>query len=179
MPEAIVKAQKVLFDHPVVRIVVDQVEYQGRTQRYIYLDSNINAVATLGLTEEGKILLTRQYRHPIRQEIYDLPAGKLEPGEEPLDGARREFEEETGYHPREIIPLGVFNQFPGMLHATTHLFFASDLVKTGQHLDEGEYLEVAAVPVGELLARVLAGEFIDGSLQLAMLLALQKGLLAV
>lgn len=177
MSEAIVKAQKVIFDHPVVRIVVDQVEYRGRTQRYIYLDSNINAVATLGLTDKGEILLTRQYRHPIRQEIYDLPAGKLEPGEEPLDGAQREFEEETGYHPQEIIPLGVYNQFPGMLHATTHLYFARGLIKTSQHLDEGEYLEVEAVPVGELVTRVLDGEFIDGSLQLALLLALQKGLI--
>jgi ADP-ribose pyrophosphatase len=178
MSEAIVKAQKILFDHPVVRIVVDQVEYQGHTQRFIYLDSNIKAVATLGLTDDGNILLTRQYRHPIRQEIYDLPAGKLEPGEEPIDGARREFEEETGYHPRDIRPLGSFNQFPGMLHAYTHLFFARDLVKIGQHLDEGEYLEVTAVPIGELLERVLAGEFIDGSLQLALLLAIQKGLVS-
>jgi ADP-ribose pyrophosphatase len=177
-PGAKVKAQRVLFDHPVVRIVVDQVEYQGYTQQYIYLDSNINAVATLGITNEGAILLTRQYRHPVRQEIYDLPAGKLEPGEEPLHGAQREFEEETGFKPGEIIPLGVYNQFPGMLHATTHLFFARNLVKTVQKLDEGEILEVIEIPVSKLIDGVLAGEFIDGSLQLAVLLAFQKGLLS-
>lgn len=178
MEEAIVVGQKILFDHPVVRIVVDQVEYKGRSQRYIYLDSNINAVATLGLLENGDILLTKQYRHPIRQEILDLPAGKLEMGEEPIEGARREFEEETGFHPNQIIPLGTYNQFPGMLDAVTHLFFARDLVKIGQHLDEGEILEVVTVPVSELLDRVTAGEFIDGSIQLGLLMALQKGLLA-
>lgn len=177
MDEAKILASKVIFDHPIVRIVVDSIEFREHKQHYIYLDSQINAVATLGLTDDNQVLLTRQYRHPVRQVILDLPAGKLDPGEEPLAGARREFEEESGYSPGEIFELGKYNQFPGMLHAFTHLFFARSLVKTEQHLDEGEYLEVVSMPVKELLERVLAGEFIDGSIQLATLLAVQNGLI--
>ncbi len=179
MEEVKILSTKVLFEHPVVRIVVDSVEVDGHRQRLIYLDSNINAVATLGVTDDNQILLTRQYRHPVRKFIYDLPAGKLNPGETPMDGARREFEEETGYVPQEIFHLTTYNQFPGMLRANTHLFFARHLLKTQQHLDEGEYLEVAAWPVQKVLDGVLAGDFIDGSVQLAVLLALQQRLISV
>lgn len=177
MDEAKILSSKVIFEHPIVRFLVDSVEFQEHQQRYYYIDSKINAVATLGLTSDNQVLLTRQYRHPIRKVILDLPAGKLNPGEPPLLGARREFEEETGYSPGEIVELGMYNQFPGMLHAFTHLFFACNLVKTAQKLDEGEYLEVTSMPVRELLEKVLAGEFIDGSVQLATLLAIQKGLI--
>lgn len=172
-------ATKVLFEHPAARILVETIEHQGKQRAYFYLASPVEAVATLGVKADGCILLTRQYRHPIRSTIYDLPAGRLNPGESPLDGARREFEEETGYFPRRIEKLGYYNQFPGTLRAATTLFFASDLVPTQQNLDEGEELEVVALPAAQVLNMVLSGEIIDGSLQLALLLALQKGLITL
>lgn len=177
MEEVKILATRVLFEHPVVRIVVDSVEYNGHQQRLMYLDSAINAVATLGVTADNQILLTRQYRHPVGSFIYDLPAGKLNPGEMPLDGARREFEEETGFFPNEIFKLTTYNQFPGMLKAYTHLFFARSLTPTHQNLDNGEYLEVETWPVQKVLDGVINGDFIDGSVQLALLFALQQGLI--
>jgi ADP-ribose pyrophosphatase len=177
MDDVQVVARQVLFDHPAARIVIDTLEIHGKRRRHFYLASPVEAVATVGLTPAGEILLTRQYRHPIQRVIYDLPAGRLNPGEAPIDGARREFEEETGYYPRSMQPLGYFNQFPGTLRAGTHLFFASDLLPTAQRLDEGEELEVEAVSVADLIARIVGGEFVDGSLQLGVLLAWQKGYL--
>lgn len=170
-------ASQTVFDHPWVTIVHDTLEHQGQLLQYFYLASPVEAVATVGLNAQGEILLTRQYRHPIGKVIYDLPAGRLEPGEDPLDGARREFEEETGYYPRHIQPLGYYNQFPGTLRAATNLFFASDLQPTQQKLDEGEFLEIVRLPVADVLQMVLRGEVIDGSLQLGVLLAYEKGLL--
>ena len=168
---------RLLFDHPYARIVVDTLENAGRRSHYFYLESPVEAVATVGLTDGGEILLTRQYRHPIRQTIYALPAGRLEPGEDPVAGARREFEEETGYYPRRLERLGYYNQFPGTLRAATNLFFACDLTPTRQRLDEGETLEVVPLLAGQVLQMILNGEIIDGSLQLGVLLAYQKGLL--
>ena len=168
---------KVLFDHSWVRIVEDTLEAGGKSRPYFYLESPVNAVATVSLTAAGEIILTRQYRHPIGQVIYDLPAGRLEPGEDPLDGARREFEEETGFYPNRIMKLGYYNQFPGTLRVATNLFFASDLTPTRQRLDEGEELEIVFMPVGEVLNLIQGGELIDGSLQLGVLLAYFKGLL--
>jgi len=166
-----------LFDHPAAKIIIDTLEYEGIQRPYFYLTSPVEAVATVGLTEDGCIILAHQYRHPVGKVIYDLPAGHLEPGEEPLDGARREFEEETGYYPRHIEKIGYYNQFPGVLRAATNLFFANDLVKTSQRLETGEVLETVHKPVDEVLSMILNGEFIDGSLQLGVLLALNKGLL--
>ncbi len=166
-----------IFEHPYVQILHDVLEYQDHQLDYFYLASPVEAVATVGITDDRRIILTRQYRHPVGAVIYDLPAGRLEPGEDPQAGACREFEEETGFYPRQIQRLGYYNQFPGTLRAATNLFFASDLLPTRQHLDEGEYLEVVLMPVQEVLDLILAGSFIDGSLQLGVLLAYQKGLL--
>lgn len=172
----LIKSQ-VLFDHPWVKIVQDTLESEGNRLDYFYLASPVEAVATVGVTSNHEIFLTRQYRHPVGKVIFDLPAGRLEPGEDALHGAQREFEEETGYFPRHIEHLGYYNQFPGTLRAATNLFFASDLIPTQQHLDEGEFLEIVLKPIDEVLAMILRGEIIDGSLQLGVLLALAKGLL--
>lgn len=171
-------ATKVLFEHPAARIVIDIVQHQSREKRYFYLASPVEAVATIGLSQKSELILTRQYRHPVGEIIYDLPAGRLEPGEDPLTGARREFEEETGFYPKHIEQIGYYNQFPGTLRAATNLFFARDLIPTHQNLDEGEELEIIFMPVEEVLAMILSGEIIDGSLQLGVLLALQKGLIS-
>lgn len=175
MDEVHLLASQVLFENPMVQILVDTLEVQGKPRQYAYLASPVEAVATVGVTSDGKLLLTRQYRHPIRQVIYDLPAGRVNPGEALIDAARREFEEETGCYPEQIIPLGTYNQFPGALRATTHLFFACELRQTQQRLDEGEVLEVAEVPVPEVLEWIAEGRLVDGSLQLGVLLACHKG----
>jgi ADP-ribose pyrophosphatase len=172
-------SSQILFDHPYAKVILDTLEYGGNPHPYFYLTSPVDAVATVGLTDEGCIILTRQYRHPIRQTIFDLPAGHLEPGEDPIQGARREFEEETGYYPHHIEQIGYYNQFPGVLRAATNLFFATDLELTQQHLEPGEILETVHVPVDDLLEMIKKGNIIDGSLQLGVLLALQKGLLPV
>jgi ADP-ribose pyrophosphatase len=170
---------QILFDHPYAKVIVDTLEYEGNQHPYFYLTSPVDAVATVCLTDDGCIILTRQYRHPIRKVIFDLPAGHLEPGEDPMCGARREFEEETGYFPHHVEKLGYYNQFPGVLRAATHLFFATDLERTQQNLEPGELLDTVHIPVTEVLGMILAGNIIDGSLQLGVLLALQKGLLHI
>ena len=88
---------EILFDHSWAKIVVETIEHQGIQRPYFYVASPVEAVATVGLTSTNEIILTQQYRHPVRMVIYDLPAGRLEVGESPVDGARREFEEETGF----------------------------------------------------------------------------------
>jgi ADP-ribose pyrophosphatase len=170
---------EILFDHQWAKIVVDTIEFQGTRRPYFYVASPVEAVATIGLTSADEIILTRQYRHPVREVIYDLPAGRLELGESPIDGARREFEEETGFYPHHIEQIGYYNQFPGTLRAGTNLFFARDLEPTKQKLDEGEALDIIMMAVPEVLEMVIQGKVIDGSLQLAILLALKKGLISI
>src|SRR4030066_535695 len=176
MPDFKVINSQILFDNPYAKVVLDTLEYDGIQRPYFYLTSPVDAVATVSLTAEGCIILTRQYRHPIGKIIYDLPAGHLEPGEDPIQGAQREFEEETGYFPKLIEKLGYYNQFPGVLRAATNLFFATDLIQTNQNLEPGEVLETVHMPVEEVIGMILNGDIIDGSLQLGVLLDLHKGL---
>ncbi len=170
-------SSQILFDNPYAKVILDTLEYGGVQRPYFYLTSPVEAVATVSLTNEGCIILTRQYRHPVGRVIYDLPAGHLEPGEDPIQGASPGIRGGDRLFPRHIEKLGYYNQFPGVLRAATNLFFATDLVKTTQHLEPGEILETVHKPVHEVIQMILNGEIIDGSLQLGVLLALQKGLL--
>jgi len=165
----------IAFEHPRVRIIVDTLMRGGESRPYFFLESPVDSVNVVAVTADRQIVLTRQYRHPIEQIIYDLPAGRMEPGEDPLDGARREFEEETGYRARRIVPLASFNPFPGSLKVASHMFFASDLTPGDQRLDPGEELEVHLRPFDEVYAEVLAGKYIDGALQMGVLMARAKG----
>ncbi|MBI2975721.1 MAG: NUDIX hydrolase [Chloroflexi bacterium] len=166
-----------LFDHPRVRIVKDTLERNGRRRPYLYLESPVDAVTCVALTAEGCLALTRQYRHPLRAVLLDLPGGHMDPGETPEHAAARELEEETGFRAGRIELLGRYNPFPGSLRATMHIHFATDLTQVGQRLDDGEELEVVLMPAAEVLQRVLRGEIIDGSLQMGVLMAAQKGYL--
>lgn len=167
---------KVVFDHPWVRMIVDTITRDEISRQYMFLESPIDAVATVAVTADRQIVLTRQYRHPLGAIMYDLPAGRAKPGEEPIVSAQRELEEETGYRPGKIIPLGRMSPFPGSLKVTMHLFFASDLKPGEQKLDEGEELEVHLRSFDEVYAEVLEGKFIDAALQCGVLLARAKGL---
>jgi len=167
---------RLVLSHPRARILIDTLEHDEQRFEHFYIESPVNGVAIVALMPNGQVLLTRHYRHAIRQVIYDLPAGHLTPGEDPLAGARRELEEETGFRAGRIESLGAYSLLPGMLKATIYLFFATDLIPTRQHLDPGEELEVVSLPFAKALAMVLRGECPDGSLQLGLLLAVQKGL---
>jgi len=172
-----VVSRQVILDHPRVQIIADTLSYGGRERPYLYLESPSQAVSVVALRDDACIVLTRQYRHPIRAVIYDLPGGRVEPDETPVDGARRELEEETGYYAGHLELLCQFNQFPGSIKATTSIFFATDLASTRQSLEEHEELEVVPMPVSDVLDLILSGKAFDGSLQLGVLLAARKGLL--
>jgi ADP-ribose pyrophosphatase len=168
--------RRVVFEHPYVNIIVDELERDGTAITYHYLESPVDSVAAVAVTAGGGIVLTRQYRHPLGQVIFDLPAGRANPGENPADAARRELAEETGYTPGVIISLGRTSPFPGSIKVTQHLFFAHELVPGEQSLDHGEELEVHIRPFEEVYREVLAGQHLDGALQMGVLLARARGL---
>lgn len=164
-----------LLNTPWVQVIQDHLRHRisGQEMDYFYLTSPGEAVATVALTDEGQVLLTRQYRHPLRRIIWDLPAGAMGPDEEPVAAARRELVEETGYKAAEWTKLAYFNQFPGSMNIGTHLFLARKLTWVGQRLDPGEELKVVAIPFEEALDMVISGEFVDGALMLGLLLVAQ------
>jgi len=144
---------------------------------YIYVKSAHDVVATLAITDDRQVVLVREYRHPLKKIIYNLPSGSFPDGEVPSQAARRELAEEAGYLARRITPLGSMVPFPGALVGRIQLFLARDLHPIPQRLDTHEYIEVVQLDVDDVVQRVLRDEFEDAALQLALLRAAQQGLL--
>lgn len=123
----------------------------------------------LALTKNGEAVLVKQYRHGVCETLWEIPGGVVEDGEEPLDGARRELLEETGYVSSRMIPLGRLYPNPALQTNTLHCFLALDAEKVGeQSLDAGEDIEVHLVPLEKLIEMAKCGEF-PHALQAAVL----------
>ena len=119
-------------------------------------------VAIFAIDEEDKVIMVRQFRYPVGEVVLELPAGKLEPGEDPRDSGLRELAEETGLEPRVFESMGVSYSSPGIFAEKIYLYFAKDLVPGPVHPDDGEFLEVVRIPYRELLDMAARGEIKDG-----------------
>ena len=118
-------------------------------------------VAVFALDNEGKVILVRQYRYPMGEVVLELPAGKLEKGEDPRDSGLRELAEETGLEPRTYLSMGCSFSSPGIMTEKIHYFFATDLVQGPVHPDDGEFLETVHLPLEELEELARKGEIKD------------------
>ncbi|MGE5508305.1 MAG: NUDIX domain-containing protein [Chitinophagales bacterium] len=120
------------------------------------------AVAILPLDDQDRALLVRQYRKPLDQALWEVPAGKIDPGETPEECARRELAEEAGVEAAVWECLGPVATTPGFTDEIIHLYVARGLTKaSGARADEDEFLEVEAVPFAEVLAMVESGALWD------------------
>ncbi len=120
------------------------------------------AVVILPRLTDGSVVMIRQYRHAVERELWELPAGTLEPPEEPADCARRELEEETGYRAGRIQPFGDFYTSPGILTERMWAFQADDLIPGDPSCDVDEKIKVEVVAEATLRAMVLDGTIVDG-----------------
>ena len=120
------------------------------------------AVVVLPVLDDQHIVMIRNYRYILEHELWELPAGTREPNEEPIETARRELEEETGYRAGRMAPLMEFYTSPGICTERMHAFVATDLTPVGQNLQGSERIVVETVDVSEVRRRLMAGEFCDG-----------------
>ena len=110
---------------------------------------------------EGKVALVRQFRYAYQEELLEIPAGKLEKGEDPALAAKRELEEETGLVAGELKPLFTLYPTPGYTNEKIYIYEASGVTAGRQHLDEGEFLNVVFLPVEEVARMIEKGEIRD------------------
>lgn len=130
-----------------------------------------DGVAVLPLDERNNVLTVTQYRYVFGKVLMEIPAGKLDPGEEPAAGALRELAEETGAVPEVFLPLGRLLPSPGCFGETLHLFLARGLRMEAQHLDADEFLNVERIPFAEMVHRCVNGEIEDAKTVAAVLRA--------
>ena len=119
------------------------------------------AVAVLALLPNGKLLLEQQFRYALKREFIEIPAGKIDPGEDPLTTAQRELQEETGYRAANWRHLGTGHACIGYADEKIEYFLATDLTAGEHHLDEGEYIELLEMTPDETFANVLNGNITD------------------
>ncbi|WFE12746.1 NUDIX hydrolase [Bacillus atrophaeus] len=152
-----------LFSGKVIDLYVEDVELpNGKTSKREIV-KHPGAVAVLAVTDSNKIILVNQYRKPLERTIVEIPAGKLEKGEEPEYTALRELEEETGYTAKKLTKITAFYTSPGFADEIVHLFLAEDLsvLEEKRELDEDEFVEVMEVTLEDALKLVETHEVYD------------------
>ena len=151
------KSTKEIFDGRILHVIDDTVICPNGNEASRELIRHVGAVCIVPMTDDGKVIVERQFRYPIDKVITEIPAGKLDSkSEDPLLAAQRELREETGYTADEWIHLGVFYPAPA---------YSDELI----HLDEDEFLDIYEVPLDELVDGVMNGEITDCKTQMAIL----------
>lgn len=159
--ETVLHSQEI-FRGRVINISVLDVRLPDGTQSKREVVKHLGAVAMVALDESNHVLLVRQYRIAAERVMLEIPAGTLRAKEPPQKCAERELQEETGYRPGKLEPIGGMFVAPGYTTEFIHLFLATDLHESRLKMDDDEFIEVERVPLAEAVAMIERGDLIDG-----------------
>lgn len=156
-----------IFEGKIISLQVDTVELpEGRTATREIV-KHPGAAAVIALLD-GKLLVVEQFRKPLEKFQIEIPAGKLDPNEDPMTAAARELEEETGYRAEQLQPVSAFFTSPGFADEKLYVYFADHVVPGKLNPDEDEYLQVQAITMEEAEAYIADGRIGDAKTILAV-----------
>ena len=157
------------FDGKVVKLFVDRVELENGDTAIREVIKHPGGVCVLPLDEDDNVLMVRQFRYPAHRVLLEIPAGKLEPGEDHRECGLRELREETGCTCDEFTYLGNLIPTPAYDNEVIHMYLARGLHDGEQDLDEDEFLEVEKIPLKKAVEMVMNNEISDAKTQIALL----------
>lgn len=161
-----------IYDGKVLHVVCDDVLLPNGEAAIREFCIHVGAVCIIPITDDGKVLMERQFRYPHGRVFYEIPAGKLDyPGEDPLCAAKRELREETGAVAGKITFLGELDTSPALINEKIYMYMAEELSFVERELDDDEFLEVESAPLEELVDMVMQGKISDAKTQIAVLKA--------
>jgi ADP-ribose pyrophosphatase len=163
-----------VYSGKILNLRVDRVSVPGKGQAIREVVEFHGGAAIVALDEADRVLLIRQYRYAVDRELWELPAGILEPGEPPEVCAARELQEETGYQAARVEPLCRFYSTPGGTNEMLHIFVATGLAPGGPRLEADERIEVFPIPLGQALDMIERGEVVDGKTIIGLLMLQAK-----
>ena len=161
-----------IFDGRILHLFEDTVTLPNSKPAFREVIRHVGAVCVIPVTEDGKVVVERQFRYPIDRVITEIPAGKLDSRQEPrLEAAKRELLEETGITAENWQELGLFYPAAAYCDEAITMYLATGLRFGERKLDDDEFLNVELVPLKELVEEVMAGKIPDAKTQLAVLKA--------
>lgn len=156
----------------ILKFRVDEVELPNGNISEREIVEHPGGVTIAALTENNELVFVRQYRHPYEQVLLELPAGKLDPGEnDPLEAAKRELQEETGVIGKDYASLGLYYPSAGFCDEVLHLYFCRVASVGTTNPDEDEFIEPILIPIEKAVEMVLNNEIPDGKTQVTVLKA--------
>ena len=168
-PESDIIQHKEPYNGKIVSIHVDTIRQASGTTTIREVVRHPGGVAAVPILDDSRILLIRQFRYPIGKYIYEIPAGKLDSGQPPLETMKRELEEETGYRAGVLKHECSFYTTPGISNELIYLYTARNLTPCDQNPEEGEHITLEALTLEECLQKIKSGEICDGKTILGIL----------
>ncbi|HEX3438277.1 MAG TPA: NUDIX hydrolase [Pseudacidobacterium sp.] len=169
-----VLSTKVAFDGPLFRVLSEEVREPGNKISRRDIIRHNGSVVILAIDDVSKkdplVVMERQYRHAAGQYLWEVPAGKMDEGEERLAAAKRELKEETGYRAKKWTKLVRYFASPGFLGEWMQVFLAEGLTAGEPEPEEDEHLEVVQVPLSEIVQMIEEGKILDGKTIISVLL---------
>lgn len=155
-------SSRTVFEGKIITVKVDKAVLPNGAEASREVVKHPGGVCILALQEDGTVPLVRQFRYPLGDVMLELPAGKLEYGEQPRPAAIRELGEEVGLEPGQLTDLGFIYVSPGFCTERLHMYLARDVKQVPVHPDEDEFLDIVHLPFGELVDMVMSGQITDG-----------------
>ena len=150
-----------VYDGCAVRLRIDTVRMPSGRETTREIVEHSDCVAIVAIDNKGYILLVNQFRKAVGKELLEIPAGGIEPGEDPVTTVRREMQEETGYLPGRVEKLGGFYSAPGYCTEYLHLYLATDLVPSQLYAEDTESIRLTRVPVSQIPSLIASGSICD------------------
>lgn len=164
------KHEEVLYEGRIIRVHVDDIELENGMPAKREVVDHPGGVSVAILTEENELIFVRQFRYPYKKVLLELPAGKLEPGEDPFEAVKREQREETGTTAESYISLGEVYPTPGYCGEIIRLWACRAATQGATlQLDEDEFLATERIPLDKAVQMVLNNEIPDGKTQIGIL----------
>ncbi len=167
-------SSEIVYEGPVFKVRKHKVKTVGGESVRDIVEHSGGSIM-VAVRDDGKILLEKQYRKALESDFVELPAGKADPGEEPVVTATRELAEETGYYAGDVRHLISFYPTCGYSNEHLHIYICKDLTKGEKHLDRDECIDLEWVDPDEIIARISSGEIQDSKTIIGILFARQAG----
>jgi len=170
-------SSQLIYDGRAVKLRIDTVKMPSGRETTREIVEHSDCVAIVAVDADDNVLMVKQFRKPVEKELLEIPAGGIEPGEDPVATVRREMREETGYLPRKVESLGGFYSTPGYCTEYLYLYLATDLIPSQLYAEDTENIRLVRVPISQISSLITSGTICDAKSIASLLTFLehQKG----